>query len=388
MHTSTNILSYIYEHYQFSTTLFFMIIFGVIFIYMIRWLVNNFLRKIIEKTYPKHSAIFIRKKLYPQVIQVFFTIYLIFCSKYLNHVPEVNEAFIWIKHILVQSYVILVIMNSIIIFTNILVSINKAHLFFTKIPVVLYAQIFKIITITCGILAITSTALGIKISSLFTSLGAATAIFSFLFKDALVNFVASLQITFQDAIRIGDWITIEQKEKSIINGVVEKITITLVVVRNFDGTTTTIPAELLLSTTVRNWRSISASDVRSINRSIKLDVASIKSCNQGLLKGISNLPLIQQKGDIKALFEEQAAVTNLTLFRYYSNLYLAAQQALCNDAFTFLIKQAEFSSNEVLYLELHIFSKESDFEKFNVLQSRLIENLTAMLSKFDLKLYC
>lgn len=387
MHKSTNILSYIYEHYQFSTALFFMVIFGIVFIYSIRLLVNNFLRKTIEKKYPKHSAIFVRKKLYPQVIKIFFTIYLIFCSKYLNHLPAVNGAFLWIKHILVQSYVILVIMNTIIIFTNIIVSINKAHLFFTKIPVVLYAQIFKIITITCGILAITSTALGIAISSLFTSLGAATAIFSFLFKDALVNFVASLQITFQDAIRIGDWIIIEQKEKSVISGVVEKITITLVVVRNFDGTTTTIPAELLLSTTVRNWRSICASDVRSINRSIKLDVSSIKICDQDLLKTINSLPLIQQNANKKLLLEGQKTATNLTLFRYYSNLYLATQQAACQDAFTFLIKQAEFSSNEVLYLELHIFAKEPDFDKFDRLQSGFIENLTAILPKFDLKIY-
>lgn len=385
MNTFTNILSYIYEHYQFSTTLFFMIIFGIVLIYCTRWLVNNFLRNSIEKKYPKHSSIFVRKGLYPQIIQIIFAIYLIFCSKYLNHLPKLNEAFIWVKHILVQSYVILVIMNSIVIFTNIVVSINKAHLFFTKIPVVLYAQIFKIITITCGILAITSTALGIKISSLFTSLGAATAIFSFLFKDALVNFVASLQITFQDVVRIGDWITIEQKEKSIINGVVEKITITLVVVRNFDGTTTTIPAELLLSTTVRNWRSICASDVRSINRSIKLDSSSIKICDQDLLKGISSLPLIQQKGDSKVLFDTKSAVTNLTLFKYYSNLYLATQQAVCNDEFTFLIKQAEFSSNEVLQLELHIFAKESDFDRCNALQSKIIENLTIILPKFGLQ---
>ncbi len=387
MNTSSNILLYIYEHYQFSATLFTMILFGIVLIYSIRLLVNNFLRKTIEKKYPKYSSIFVRKGLYPQVIQIFLGIYLIFCSKYLNHLPHLNEAFIWIKHIVVQSYVILLIMNSIIRFTNIIVAINKAHLFFTKIPVVLYAQIFKIITITCGILAIASTALGISISSLFTSLGAATAIFSFLFKDVLVNFVASLQITFQDVVRIGDWITIEQKEKSIINGVVEKITISLVVVRNFDGTTTTIPAELFLSTTVRNWRSISASDARSINRSIKLDASSVKICDQDLLKSISTLPLMQQKSDSKELFDTKTAATNLTLFKYYSNLYLSAQQALCKDDFSFLIRQSEFSSNEVLQLELHIFAKEPDFDRCDALQSKIIDSLTTILPKFGLQTF-
>jgi miniconductance mechanosensitive channel len=161
-------------------------------------------------------------------------------------------------------------------------------------------------------------------------------------------------------------------------------------VRNFDGTTTTIPAELLLSTTVRNWRSVSASDARSINRSIKLDTSSIKVCDQDLLKTISTLPLMQQKADIKALFDTKTAASNLTLFKYYSNLYLSAQQALCKNEFTFLIKQSEFSSfssNEVLELELHIFAKEPDFDRYNALQSRIIENLTTILPKFGLQTF-
>ncbi|MCP5369475.1 MAG: mechanosensitive ion channel [Rickettsiaceae bacterium] len=383
MQTSTNTLLYFYEHYELSATLLIMIMFGIIFIYSMSWLVNGFIRKLIEQKYPKYSAIFAKKGLYGQAVQVFFIIYVIFCSKYLQHLPDLNEAFLWTKHIVVQSYVILAIMNSIITFTNIIVSINKAHLFSSKIPVMLYGQIFKIITVICGILAIISTVVGIAVSSLFTSLGAAAAVFSLVFKDALISLVASLQVTFQDVVRIGDWITIEDKGKTI-NGVVEKITVTLVMIRNFDGTITTVTADALLNGTVRNWRYIYPTGTRSINRSINLDISSIKICDQHSFKEIKTLPLMQKNTDNEELFSIKNAVTNFSLFKYYTNLYLAYQQALHKDSFTFLIKHSEISSTENLSLELYIFAKESDLNKYNNFLSMTLQHLTSILTKFNL----
>lgn len=167
-----------------------------------------------------------------------------------------------------------------------------------------------------AILAIFSLVIGISISSLFTSLGAAAALLTFVFKDTLLGLIASLQVTFQNIIQVGDWVTLPQYNA---DGDIQKITITVVVIRNFDNTYTTVPTSAFLTTGVKNWRSMFEMGGRRIKRAISLDMSTIKICTQKELDAIKKLPyMLEFAAENTTLFDQESQTTNLTMFRSIS----------------------------------------------------------------------
>lgn len=375
-----NDLIELYKEYELSATLAIMLILMIPFRYVAYLCVDVLLRKFIESKSSTYAKIFTKKKIYQRIVTILFLAYLIFFSEHIDQIPNVKRFVIKIKDILIQIYTIIVVMSVLNSIINVLVSVYNSKMPQTKVPVSLYAQIFRIIVTICAVLAIISTVLGISIASLFTSLGAAAALLTLLFKDTLTSLVASLQVTFQDVIRVGDWVTLPNKN---VDGTVQKITITIVVIQNFDGTTTTVPTAAFLDGAVRNWRPMYEAGGRRIKRSISLDMDYISVCDKKMLDQIKSIPLLKNDNN-KELFDSSNETTNATLFRYYTNAYLAEHQGIHKDGFTFLVRQLDPTPTG-LPIELYIFANETDWNKYETIQASIFEHLIGILPKFGLK---
>jgi len=238
------------------------------------------------------------------------------------------------KDIAITTYIIFAITSFLLVIINISVDFYNVRKLTKKIAVELHTQILKIIIVTCAILAFLALVLGISISSLFTSIGAAAALLMLVFKDTVLGLITSLQLTFQNIIQVGDWVTLPQYNA---DGDIQKITISVVVIRNFDNTYTTVPTSAFLTTGVKNWRPMFELGGRRIKRAISLDMDTIKICDQNELDIIKKMPymsmLVKEKSQ---LFSAESQATNLSMFRHYVTQYLESNQKIHKEGFTFL----------------------------------------------------
>ena len=224
----------------------------------------------------------------------------------------------------------------------------------------------------------------LSIPALFASLGAAAALLTFVFKDTFSAIVASLQVTFQDIIRVGDWVTLS---KYSIDGDVERITISTVVIRNFDGTTTTVPTPAFLTDSVKNWRPMFDKGGRRIKRALNLDINSIRICNDDELKYISKLSSMKDfVAENVNLFSKSNHTTNLTMFRHYVNSYLKSNQHIHKEGFTFLVRHLD-PTPYGLPIEIYVFTTDTAWVDYENIQSNIFEHLLGILPNFGLKAF-
>ena len=253
-----------------------------------------------------------------------------------------------------------------------------------RVAIELHIHIAKIVIVTCTTLSVLSLLLGVSISSLFTSIGAAAALLTFVFKDTVLGLVSSLQLTFLNIIRVGDWVTLPQYNA---DGNIEDITITVVTIRNFDKTYTTVPISAFLTTGVKNWRAMFESGGRRIKRALNIDITTITICKDKdlvLIKKLSTFKnLIKEK---PVLFEANNGITNVSLFRYYIEEYLKSHQQIHNEGFTFLVRQLSPTENG-LPVELYVFTKDTNWINYESIQADIFDHLIGIMPIFNLKIF-
>ena len=370
-----------YQEYQLFTILLGVLVFSVPVIYLASLLINVYIKGLVERKMPGYSKLFSSAKLYRRGVQVVYLMYLLACSDFIDQL-EISRFTMKIKDAALQIYAIFAIAWVVISAVDVMIALYKKRVLHSRVPVSLYSQITRIVVTICAVLAVVSTGLGLSISSLFTSLGAATALLGFIFRDALMALLSSLQVTHQDILRIGDWVTVANKD---IDGTVERINISVVVIRNFDGTTTTVPTETFLQNPVRNWRPMYEKGGRRIKRSIILDMDYVQVCGPETLNIIKSLPgMAEYAQDNPAVFDAESETTNVTLFRLYVDQYLRAHQDIHKEDFTFLIRQLDPTATG-LPIELYIFTKDTRWNEHENIQTSIFEHLLAILPKFKLK---
>ena len=214
---------------------------------------------------------------------------------------------------------------------------------------------------------------------LLTSLGASAAVLMLVFKDSILGFVAGVQLSQNNMIRIGDWI---QLPDGSANGVVEEITLNTVKVRNWDNTITTIPPYTLVSSPFKNWRGMQESGGRRVDKKIFLDMDSVEFCSEDMVSDIlKNVPLMWEwKGDGTA-----EAPTNSQLYRIYIGLYLS-QHPLVAKKLDLIVAQRE-PCEFGLPIEVYFFLTDKVWNEFETIQSDIFDHLLAMAPEFGLRLY-
>ena len=215
-------------------------------------------------------------------------------------------------------------------------------------------------------------------ASLFAGLGASAAILMLVFKDTILGFVAGIQLSANDMLRPGDWITVPG---SNANGIVQEITLNTVKIQNFDNTISTIPPYTLVSASFQNWRGMVESGGRRVMKSIFLDLNTIKFCTPDMLNTFrKEIPLL---ADYKP--NEGVTPTNSQMFRVYVEKYLTSLPVVNTDL-DLIISQLQ-STEYGVPIQIYFFSRNKIWKEYERIQSDIFDHFFAMIPKFELKVY-
>ena len=215
-------------------------------------------------------------------------------------------------------------------------------------------------------------------ASLFAGLGASAAILMLVFKDTILGFVAGIQLSANDMLRPGDWITVPG---SNANGIVQEITLNTVKIQNFDNTISTIPPYTLVSASFQNWRGMVESGGRRVMKSIFLDLNTIKFCTPDMLNTFrKEIPLL---ADYKP--DEGVTPTNSQMFRVYVEKYLTSLPVVNTDL-DLIISQLQ-STEYGVPIQIYFFSRNKIWKEYERIQSDIFDHFFAMIPKFELKVY-
>lgn len=297
---------------------------------------------------------------------------------------------------LVGIYIVFLILWIIRTIFNALRDYLKLKPRYSDKPIDSFIQVIMIVLWMVGITVIISKLFDFKFSELFTTLGAVSALIILIFRDIILGFVASVQVSINDMIRIGDWITMD---KFGADGDVIEINLTTVKVRNFDNTTTTIPTYSLSSDSFQNWRGMLNSDGRRIKRHILIKTSSIHFLRDEELIALKKIALISdyidtQKRDIDAFNTSRSIdksipingrnLTNLGLFRKYITQYLRHHPAL-NQEMLLMCRQLQ-STAQGVPIEIYVFSSDKRWENYEYVMSDIFDHIFASVKYFDLEL--
>lgn len=315
-------------------------------------------------------------------------------------VPVILEDYVYWEAVfgkLVGIYIILLILWIVRTIFNALRDHLKQIPAYSDKPIDSYIQIIMIVLWMIGITVIISELFEIKTNTLFATFGAISALIILIFRDTILGFVASVQVSLNDMVRIGDWITFD---KYGADGDVIEINLATVKVRNFDNTTTTIPTYSMISDSFRNWRGMLNSDGRRIKRHILIKAKSIRFLTGDELQNMKKIQLISvyidnRQSEIdrfnevhnvdKTLNINGRNLTNFGLFRKYITQYLENYPSLNKDMIL-LCRQLQPTAQGIP-LEIYTFTKDKRFENYEYIMSDIFDHIFASIVFFDLEIF-
>lgn len=236
-------------------------------------------------------------------------------------------------------------------------------------------------------------------AALLTGIGAFATVLMLIFRDSILGFVAGLQLSFNDMLRVGDWIVVPS---TIANGIVTDVSLTAVKIRNWDNTTVTLPPYTLVSTSFQNYNKMKERGRRHIGRALLIDVTTVRPTTPDMLDSYRKLPYmddyitrmlsLQQQGKGTVLVSGDIPVngsigTNLGVFRAYAGLYLRNHPliAVADDINTMVYLNEQTAEGIPLYV--FCYTNTVEWEQFEGIQSDIFENLIAMAPAFGLSAY-
>ena len=241
-----------------------------------------------------------------------------------------------------------------------------------------FVQVLQVLLFFIGGIVIIAVLVNKSPMTLFAGLGASAAVLMLVFKDSILGFVAGVQLSANDMLRIGDWI---QLPNGVANGTVEEITLNTVKIRNWDETISTVPPYTLVNNSFQNWRGMQESGGRRVNKNIYLDMTTLKFCTPKDLDAIrKNVPLM---ADYQPA--EGEVPTNSQLYRIYIERYLRSLPVV-NQDMDLIISQKEPTTYGVP-IQVYFFSRNKVWREYERIQSDIFDHLLAIVGKFDLKLY-
>lgn len=331
-------------------------------------------------------------------------------AKYMSHlipliyiyktVPIILNDFTSWETIFGRLVAVYIILLTLWIINSILKAIRdhlKSKSEYSDKPIDSYVQVIMILLWILGLTIIVAKIFDVKPDTLFKTIGAVSAIIILIFRDSILGFVASVQVSINDMVRIGDWITME---KFGADGDVIEINLSTVKVRNFDHTTTTIPTYSLISDSFRNWRGMISSDGRRIKRHILIKTSSIKFLNEEELDEYKKIHLIKnyiekKVKDInnhnsihhvdKSLAINGRNLTNLGLFRKYLTVYLENYPGLNKDMIL-MVRHLQ-PTEKGIPIEIYAFSKDKRWLNYEYIMSDIFDHVLASVNYFDLEVF-
>lgn len=359
-----------------------------------RRILRSFFYKVSKNTKSKFDDFLLKNKV-PSIIACFPPILLLFFSldDILSKYPNILE-FIEILLEVLGTLITIVFVKRLL---NSIKDYLKTLSNFRDKPIDSYIQVIMIFIWFFGIMVIFSIISGKDIGTFLATLGALSAVILLIFKDTILGFVASIQVTVNDIVRIGDWITMKSY---YADGDVIEINLSTVKVQNFDKTITSIPTYKLVSDSFINWRGMSESGGRRIKRSILIKVSSIKFLDDEQLTKLKQIERIssfitkrkeeiekenKDKGVNKKLLLNGRNMTNIGLYRRYALAYLKGHPQISQDL-TVMVRQLA-PSPEGVPLEIYVFVKDKVWVNYEKIMSDIFDHLLAAIPTFDLECF-
>ncbi len=238
-------------------------------------------------------------------------------------------------------------------------------------------QMLQVVSICIGIIIVISILADRNPVTIITGLGAAATVLMLVFKDSIMGVVAGVQLTLNDMLRPGDWITVPARH---INGTVLEVGLTTVKVKNFDNTIVTVPPYSLVSESFQNWRGMSDSGGRRVNRSFTIDVNSVTFCTPEMIESFRG----EEWG--RRLDPEKQYV-NLTLFRHYLEHYISTLPQLNNsDGMLYMVRELA-PTPQGIPLDLYLFTSLTSWKPYEHFQAGIMDHIVASVHRFGLRIY-
>lgn len=362
--------------------------------YITKRLLWRFSAGVAKRTKTNFDDILITNKLPRNIAHIIPLIILI------EFVPQVFSDFEYAENIIEKTLVIITIVLTLQITRSLLRSIKdylKTKSRYKDKPVDSYVQVFMIFAWLLGFFSILAIITGVSFIKFATTLGAASAVIILIFKDTILGFVASIQVSINDMVRIGDWITFE---KYGADGEVIEINLATVKVQNWDMTITTIPTYALISDSFKNWRGMIDSGGRRIKRSVIIKVSTIKFLTADDIEKLRKIQLVSKyidskskeiidyntkHGADKSVLINGINLTNFGVFRKYLQTYVEKHSAI-NEKMTLMVRQLE-PTPQGIPMEIYCFSKDQKWENYEFIIGDIFDHVLAAVKYFDLEIY-
>ena len=355
---------------------------------------KRILSKAVKKTKSNWDDILLKNKLFTRLIHLAPAFFLLSLNDIIFY-DNIGWQSIYTG--LLQVYLVILI---IIIINAFLMSVNEIYLTYEgskNRPIKGYIQTVQIIVIFFGSITAISIFLGQSPLVILGGMGAFAAVLMLIFKDSILGFMAGIQISFNDMVRLGDWISIP---KFGADGIVTDIALTTVKIQNWDKTISTIPSYSLISDSFQNWRGMEESGGRRIKRAIYVDMSSIKFCDNKLLSKLSEIQIIKEyiestEAELKKYNEAHSIdntivvngrrQTNIGIFRAYLKAYLERKSEIHNNM-TFLVRQLQ-PTEHGLPIEIYVFSKVQEWAEYENIQADIFDHVLAAIPQFELSIF-
>ncbi|MDT8401749.1 MAG: mechanosensitive ion channel [Bacteroidales bacterium] len=281
--------------------------------------------------------------------------------------------------------------------------VNAWHKIYLTLPIAEhrhikgYLQLLKIFIGFIALLIIISLIFNKDLTTLVAGLGAMAAVLLLIFKDTILGLVASVQISANNMLKIGDWVSLPSRGA---DGTVMDITLNTVKVQNFDKTIITVPTYALVQESFQNWTGMEQSGGRRIKRAVYIDVRSIGFLDKKQIEKLKKIQILKdyietKEKDLKDFNEKHdiddsvlvngRRMTNVGSFRAYINAYLKQHPKIHNDM-TFLVRQLPVSEKG-LPIELYVFSRDQEWAKYEAVQADIFDHLLAVVPEFGLRVF-
>lgn len=377
-------------------------LFGLIIIFLLAWLSDfitkkvllKILKKVTKRTSSNWDDILLEKKVFNRLAHL---IPALIAHSLIGFVLKDFPQALSFARACINIYMIIMVLLSFDSFLNSLHQIYQTLKISKDRPIMGYIQVVKIIVYFISIIIILSIILDKKPTALFAGLGAMAAVLMLVFKDTILGFTASIQLTANDMVKIGDWISMPSHRA---DGDVIEVTLNTVKVQNWDKTISTIPTYALVSESFSNWRGMEESGGRRIKRHINIDMKSVKFCSAEMIEKFKKIQYIKnyieekeqeiteynkQNNIDETISVNGRRLTNFGTFRYYLEEYLGDHPNIHNDM-TFLVRQMQ-PSELGIPIEVYVFSKDQAWSNYEKIQSDIFDHILAVIPEFELSVF-
>jgi miniconductance mechanosensitive channel len=361
--------------------------------FVVKKILVGTITRLVKKSKNEWDDIFVERKVFNRLAHLAPALVIYYALQYIFDAPKLVE----FLGNLTQSYMVIIVL---LVVDAI---INALHEIYHRLPISEgrnikgFIQVVKIIFYFVAIIFVIAIFSDKTPTALMASLGALAAVFMFVFKDTILGFVASIQLSANKMVNVGDWISMP---KYNADGDVIDINLTSVKVQNWDKTIASVPTYALVSQSFNNWKGMEESGGRRIKRSINIDMNSVSFLDAAQIEKLRKFHLLKDYIDKKekeitdfntSLHLEEGTVTNgrkmtnLGTFRKYLEEYLQHHPMIHKDM-TFLIRHLQ-PSDKGLPVEIYVFSKDQAWANYEAIQADIFDHVLAIIPEFDLRVF-